>query len=131
MDFSITTPTVLFPALSLLMLAHTNRFLALANVIRSLKREFDAGHDEGKALQIRTLNRRLNWIRQMQAFGVASLLACVVSMLLVVAGADLAAKTLFVGSLVLMSISLIISLREVFESLAALRVELKGFADAE
>jgi hypothetical protein len=34
MDITITTPALLFPAISVLFLAYSNRFLAIANRIR-------------------------------------------------------------------------------------------------
>lgn len=36
MEISLTTPALLFPAISLLLLAYTNRFLTLAGLIRNL-----------------------------------------------------------------------------------------------
>jgi hypothetical protein len=127
MDFTITTPAVLLPALSLIMLAHTNRFLGLAAVIRNLKREFDANGDENKALQLRSLSKRLHMIRRMQVYGVASMLTCVLSMFCIFIHAPDTAKWLFAGSLLLMSISLLVALREVFLSMETLRLELKSF----
>ena len=34
MHIDVSTPSILFPAISLLLLAFTNRFLALANLIQ-------------------------------------------------------------------------------------------------
>lgn len=130
MEFTITTPAVLFPALSLILLAHTNRFLALAAVIRNLKREFDSGHDESKAKQILSLQKRVVWIQQMQVFGVASLLACVVSMFAMFFAKIIVAQWLFALSLVLMSVSLLLSLREVYASLEALQLELRELGES-
>ena len=41
MELSINTPALLFPAITLLMLAYTNRFLALASLVRSLHDEYN------------------------------------------------------------------------------------------
>ena len=40
-ELTLTTPSILFSAISLIMLAYTNRFLAYASVIRSLKTEHE------------------------------------------------------------------------------------------
>ena len=42
MEITLTTPAILFPAVSLLMLAYTNRFLAIASIIRVLHRRYKA-----------------------------------------------------------------------------------------
>src|SRR5690606_1133492 len=39
-DLDLTTPALLFPAISLLLLAYTNRFLALASLIRKLHEDY-------------------------------------------------------------------------------------------
>lgn len=131
MEFTITTPAVLLPALSLVLLAHTNRFLGLAAVIRNLKREIEKEGDElsdaNKAQQVRSLHRRLNLIRNMQVLGVASMLFCVLSMFCIYIQFEEVAKGLFAGSLVLLSASLLISLKELFQSMEALHLELKEF----
>ena len=72
-DISITTPALLFPAISLLLLAYTNRFLAIANLVRKLFEEYHhVKEKENLILQIRSLRRRLNYIRYMQGVGVFS-----------------------------------------------------------
>lgn len=40
MDITFNTPALLFPAISLVMLAYTNRFLALATLVRALHAEY-------------------------------------------------------------------------------------------
>ena len=86
MDISITTPALLFPAISLLLLAFTNRFLALASLIRQLHASYKSDPDEILFGQIANLRYRINLIRDMQAYGVSSLLLCVVCMLVLFAG---------------------------------------------
>jgi hypothetical protein len=79
MELSITTPALLFPAISLLMLAYTNRFLAIANLIRNLHDKYKKDPNEKHIVaQIRNLRVRIRLIRNMQAFGVISFLFCVV-----------------------------------------------------
>ena len=43
MEITFNTPALLFPAISLLLLAYTNRYLALANLIRKLHDEYMKG----------------------------------------------------------------------------------------
>ena len=77
MNLEITTPAVLFPSVSLLLLAYTNRFLALASIVRQMD---VCTTDEYQMNQIKNLQKRMRYIKKMQYFGVASLLLCVVSM---------------------------------------------------
>ena len=124
MDIDVTTPALLFPAISLLLLAYTNRFLTLAQLIRELHARYKIEPDEVIYKQIGNLRYRVMLIKQMQAFGVASLLFCVVCMFFLFAGWMLAGKIIFGISLVLMMISLLLSLREVQVSVGALNLTL-------
>jgi hypothetical protein len=125
MDINLTTPALLFPAISLLLLAFTNRFLALANLIRTLHERYKEEQDEIFIGQIANLRYRINLIRDMQAFGVLSLLFCVVSMFTLFAGWVDAGKWIFAASLVLMAVSLAFSIREIQVSVGALDLLLK------
>ncbi|MBL7780017.1 MAG: DUF2721 domain-containing protein [Saprospiraceae bacterium] len=129
MDLTIQTPALLFPALSLLLLAYTNKFLAIANLIRKLVSDFDESSRVMLLQQIHSLRRRLWLIRWMQVFGVASILLCVITMFLVYEGWQMWAKILFACSLLLMMTSLIITLMEIFLSAGALRVLMREFED--
>jgi len=120
MDITLTTPALLFPTISLLMLAYTNRFLTLATIIRNLYDRYHAEKDESLLPQIQNLRFRVYLIRNMQIFGVLSLLLCVVSMFAIFAGFDTAGAWIFAGALVLMIVSLGISLRELLISAGAL-----------
>jgi hypothetical protein len=124
MDIDVTTPALLFPAISLLLLAYTNRFLTLASLIRDLHARYKIEPDEIIYQQIGNLRYRVMLIKQMQTFGVASLLFCVVCMFLLFAGWMLAGKIIFGISLILMMISLLLSLREVQVSVGALNFTL-------
>ena len=80
-DININTPALLFPAITLLMLAYTNRFLSLASLVRKLHDEYNRGEKERNILsQIKNIRSRINLIRYMQAFGVISFLCCVLCM---------------------------------------------------
>lgn len=133
MDISITTPALLFPAISLLMLAYTNRFLALASLIRNLHAKYkDHTNKEGVLKQIRNLRLRLRLIRMMQFFGILSLILCVLSMFFVFEQLSSWANFLFGFSLVAMLISLFLSLSEIQISTRALEIELsdmEGLSD--
>jgi len=117
---SLTTPALLFPTVSLLMLAYTNRFLTLATIIRNLYDRYHEKKDNNLLAQIDNLRYRIYLIRNMQIFGVMSLLMCVVSMFTLFAGWVDGGAWSFGIALVLMIISLGISLRELQISVGAL-----------
>ena len=120
MEITLTTPALLFPAVSLLLLAYTNRFLTLATIIRGLYDRYHSERDETLLLQIQNLRYRVYLIRNMQITGVLSLLICVISMFALFAGWIDAGKWTFGLALILMMISLGISLRELQISVGAL-----------
>jgi len=120
MEISLTTPALLFPAISLLMLAYTNRFLTLATIVRNLYDRYKSERDENLIGQIDNLRYRVYLIRNMQIFGVLSLLMCVVSMFTLFAGWILVGQLSFAIALILMIISMLISLRELQISVGAL-----------
>ena len=120
MEFNLTTPALLFPTISLLMLAYTNRFLTLATIIRNLYDKYNDNHNENLLRQIGNLRYRTYLIRNMQIFGVLSLLMCVVSMFALFAGWISAGQWSFAIALILMIISMLISLRELTISVGAL-----------
>ncbi|MBK8192823.1 MAG: DUF2721 domain-containing protein [Lewinellaceae bacterium] len=122
MELTIQTPALLFPAVSLLLIAYTNKFLAIANLIRKLYSDYEERQLVTLLNQIHSLRRRLMLIRWMQVFGVGSILLCVVTMFLVYEGLQVWAKVLFGLSLLLMITSLILSLIELFLSAGALRM---------
>ncbi|MDW3195917.1 MAG: DUF2721 domain-containing protein [Cytophagales bacterium] len=122
---NLTTPALLFPAISLLLLAFTNRFLAIATLIRQLHANYNENKENRVlATQIENLRKRLFLIRNMQAFGVLSFFFCVLSMIFLFQEMQVAGKWVFGASLLLLLISLGISLREVQLSTNALEVEL-------
>lgn len=128
MELSFNTPALLFPAISLLLLAYTNRFVALANLVRTLHREYKEVKEESEAKllvpQIRNLRRRINFIRYMQGCGVFSFLLCVVCMYCIYSGWMPVAHFVFAISLLSLLASLILSLVEITASTRALEVQL-------
>lgn len=125
MEFNITTPALLFSAVTLLMLAFTNRFLALASLVRQFITIYEQKQEEKIYKQIQNFKIRLRLIKYTQVFGVLSILLCVFSMLLVFTGFILIAEVLFGLSLVAMIVSLFLSLYEIFISIGALKFELE------
>ena len=131
MEITLTTPSLLFPAISLLLLAYTNRFLALAALIRELHARYRAQPDELIIRQIGNLRYRVQLIRNMQATGVASLLLCTLCMFVLFAGQEELGKIIFGVSLILMIISLALSIREIQVSVGALNLQLSDLEGRE
>lgn len=131
MPFSIHTPALLFPAITLLMLAYTNRFLALATLIRNLHAKYKQLPEERELIrdQINNLKRRLVLIKQMQGSGILSFFLCVLCMLFVYAEHEPWAFATFGLSLGFLLLSLALSLNEVFISTRALEIELKDMEE--
>ncbi|MCL4272475.1 MAG: DUF2721 domain-containing protein [Anaerolineales bacterium] len=129
MDFSLTTPALLFPTVSLLLLAYTNRFLTLATIIRSLHDRYQNDHSANLLRQIANLRYRVYLIRNTQIYGTLSLLFCVVSMFALFAGWLTGGQWSFAIALILMIVSLGISLRELQISVGALDLLLMELED--
>ena len=114
MEISFNTPALLFPAISLIMLAYTNRFLALSSRVRSLHDKYQ--NQEQKHIihgQIKNLRYRLKLIKNMQALGVVTFLGCILCMYLIYVQYMLAANIVFAISLISFSASLLLSLLEI------------------
>jgi len=129
MDLNLATPALLFPAISLLLLAYTNRFLTLATLIRSLHSKYREKPDKLILGQIKNLRKRVVLIRNMQALGISSLLLCVVCMFVLFAGYIQAGEYIFGISLILLMASLILSIREIQISVNALKIELNDIEE--
>lgn len=126
MEITLTTPAVFFPAVSLLLLAYTNRFLALASVIRKLHADYQASRDPSFLGQIENLHWRIRLVRNMQFCGVSSLLLCTVCMYLLFCGMVMPAEIVFSSAMLVMIISLVLSLVEIQTSVRALDLHLKS-----
>lgn len=124
---NLTTPALLFPAISLLLLAYTNRFLVLAQLIRQLNQMEGERNQEIIARQLGTLRKRIVLTKRMQACGVLSFLLCTVSMFGLFLGAKVLGVICFGASLILLSLSLLYSLYEIIISTDAINVELEDF----
>lgn len=131
MDIGLTTPALLFPAISLLLLAYTNRFLTLANLIRELHKSYKTNPEDIILAQISNLRYRVMLIRNMQAYGIASFFLCVLCMFVLFAGQILVGKLIFGVSLIALLISLGISFREIQVSVDALNYRLSDLEEAK
>lgn len=124
MEISLTTPALLFPAVTFLLVAYTNRFLAIGARIRNLHERYLTTPDDILFKQIVSLRKRIVLIRNMQAFGVGGLFLCVSCMFVLYAGLQILGNILFGISLCFLLASLGISLREIQLSVDALNLEL-------
>ncbi len=131
MEISLTTPAILFPAVSLLLLAYTNRFLAIAGIVRTLVNRADVQRNANVLKQIRNLRVRISLIKAMQAFGIASLFFCVLAIILLYFEFLFSGKIAFAAALFLMLGSLAVSFREITLSGVALKAELERVLDRD
>ena len=131
MILTIETPALLFSATSLILLAYTNRFLTIATIVRSLKKNYEEKESSSTLLEIKNLNLRLTLIRYMQMFGVLCLFLSVFAMLLLFLALPELGIYLFGLSLLCLLISLGISFWEISISVTALRLHLKDLIDVK
>jgi hypothetical protein len=130
LEISINTPALLFPAITLLMLAYTNRFLAIANRIRSLHENYNKIEVKHIALrQIKSLRARLNLIRYMQGLGALSFFCCVLCMYFIYRNWMHAANIIFAASMITLLASIVMSFVEIQQSTRALELELSDIEE--
>jgi hypothetical protein len=123
-QLTLTTPALLFSAISLILLAYTNRFLAYAQVVRSLHTTFKENPNSLLLGQIQNLRKRLQLTKTMQVLGISSLLLCVICMFLIYVNLHIWAEIIFGIALLLLILSLAISIREIQISVKALDLHL-------
>ncbi|MBU2950174.1 DUF2721 domain-containing protein [Tamlana agarivorans] len=116
----LSTPALLFSAISLIMLAYTNRFLAYAAVVRDLHDKYLKNPDERYIKQIKNIKKRLYLTRYMQIAGISSLLLCVLTMFLIYIEQFTIAVWVFGFALVLLIVSLGLLIMEIQISVKAL-----------
>ena len=132
MELTFNTPALLFPAISLLLLAYTNRFVALANLVRRLHSDYKNKDDAAIIIkQIKSLRQRINLIKYMQGLGVFSFLLCVICMYCIYNAWTPLAKFVFATSLLSLLSSLVISLIEIIKSTNAIELELSDIEETE
>lgn len=129
MELNMTTPALLFPAISLLLLAYTNRFLTIANLIRQLHSSYREHPHPVILGQIQNLRKRVVLIKNMQTFGITSLLLSVVCMFQIYTGFEMMAYLTLGISLVLLMISLGLSIREILISVTSLNILLSDIEE--
>ncbi len=125
MLLTLSIPALLFPAISLTMLAYNARYLAIAALIRQLHQKFQETASESVRLQVKKLSKRLTIIKNMQATAIFSFLLAVITMALIYLEYATMAKVVFGISLLALMVSLILSLIEVQLSTRALSIQLK------
>ena len=132
MDITLTTPALLFPAISLVMLAYTNRFMALASLVRNLHEKYH-GQANKQVIhsQIRNLRYRLRLVKNMQMFGVLSFLCCIVCMFLIHINEMMWANIVFAIGMLSFTVSLCLSLLEIQKSNKAIELELSDMEGLE
>lgn len=121
-ELTLTTPALLFSAVSLILLAYTNRFLSYAQLVRQLRDRYMENPSDITVAQIENLRKRLNLTRTMQGLGIASLFFCVVSMFLIYIGLQLLSAYVFGLALILLIASLGVSFREIQISTRSLEI---------
>jgi hypothetical protein len=131
MELSLTTPALLFSAISLLLLAYTNRFLAIAQLVRTLHSKYKETPEPILFGQIKNLRKRIDLIRDMQIFGIVSLLLCVICMFLLYIMMIVIAEVIFGIALLLLIGSLVLSVWEIQISVKALNLHLSDMKEHE
>lgn len=130
-ELTLITPTFLFSAVSLLLLAYTNRFLSYAQVIRNLKDQYMKNPTHMTADQIKNLRKRLYLTRRMQVQGISSLFLCVVTMFLIYIHLNTIAVYVFALALILLIASLATCVWEIYISVKALDIYLSDMSSKQ
>ena len=127
-ELTLTTPSLLFSAVSLILLAYTNRFISYASLVRTLKEKHQQTHDPKDIAQIANLRKRLYLTRSMQILGLLSLLFCVVSMFFIYVSWQIFAAWIFGIALLLLAASLCVCIWEINISVNALEIHLQDMS---
>ena len=123
-ELTLITPTFLFSAVSLILLAYTNRFLAYTSLVRNLKVKYMENKSSVTKAEIENLKKRLKLTRLMQLYGVASLLLCVATMFLIYIGSQTVSAVIFAVALLFLIISLALSVWEINISSKSIQIHL-------
>ncbi len=127
-DIAITTPALLFPAITILFLAYSNRFLTIATRIREKHEVFNKTHSPIAHKQIISFRRRIRFILAMELFGVLGIISCTVTMGLIFFGLQSQGNSVFAVSIGFIILSLLASICELLLSTKALNIELEDMA---
>jgi hypothetical protein len=132
MELSVNIPALLFPAISLIMLAYTNRFLALSNRVRMLHDKYQVIEQRHIVFgQIKNLKYRIKLVQNMQTYWVATLLSSILCMFFIFIEYQAVAKFIFAVSLITFSISIFLSFIEIRLSTKAIELELSDMEGLE
>ena len=123
-ELTLITPTFLFSAVSLILLAYTNRFLAYTSLVRNLKVKYMENKSSVTKAEIENLKKRLKLTRLMQLYGVASLLLCVATMFLIYIGLQTVSAAIFAVALLFLITSLALSVWEINISSKSIQIHL-------
>jgi hypothetical protein len=129
MQLTLSIPALLFPAISLSMLAYNARYLAIAALIRQLHKQYQEKASRGLGMQVRQLERRLQIIKNMQAVAILSFLFSAITMFLIYIEQEFWANLIFGISLFALMISLVLSFIEVQLSTNSLKIQLSDMGD--
>ena len=124
-EISISTPALVFPALTVLMLAYTNRFIAISKRVRALHTEHKENPTDRIYAQIQLLKKRLIYIRNMQTLAIVGFLINLVSMFFILLAIKTIGGILFAFSLAFITGSLVVSLYEIHISVNAMSIQLQ------
>ncbi len=124
-ELTLTTPALLFPTISLLLLAYTNRYIAISNRIRSLHAQYQTEKSTVIIEQIQILKKRIFLIRNMQLLGIATMFISALSMFLIYYNIDQWVHIAFGLSLICMLLSLALCSIEIYLSNKALLIQIK------
>ncbi len=129
----LSTPALLFSAISLILLAYTNRFLSYASIVRQLKDRYDSDPDNDPTTlaQIENLVTRLKLIRAMQIFGASSLLFSTAAMFFIYMKWEFIAHLTFGSGMVMLAFSLLLCIWEIHISVEALNLRLISLKKAK
>lgn len=129
MEITLTTPAILFSTVSLLYVAYSTRFVAISNLIRSLKIRFEEGHEIAVLQQLENLRLRVLLIRNMQLTGVVSLIVSAISMVFIYVGEQNIGFIFFGISLLFLIYSMLLAAREIWISVISLNIELDSLEE--
>lgn len=129
MEITLTTPAILFSTVSLLYVAYTTRFVAISNLIRTLKTRFEEEHEADVLQQIKNLRTRVLLIRNMQLTGIISLILSAFSMVFIYLGNQNAGFIIFGLSLLFLIYSMLLAAREILISVHSLNIELNSIQE--
>jgi Protein of unknown function (DUF2721) len=125
MEINLTVPALLFPALAILMLGYVNRYVSLAGVIRSFKKDYDSKYIHTNLLeQLNILKKRIELLKYVLLSAMTALILACLSMFFIFINMQDAGKIVLGLSLLVMITSILISISETSLSNKSLIIEI-------